>query len=155
MPITTDPSIHPSIIPLSPLLPVSSLSWFASVSLLDGWGYGFSFFFLVSIYDCNGCIFTVAWIEAAHATSHPQLSYCPWLCKTVMYFVKKRENIVQPPSAGSRGWISNFLFDFLSLSSGHMSVCVVLSHDVECFHLKPGSWLSDLMMLWAVCSVIR
>lgn len=125
--LTLQPN-HPCLFPLSPLPPISSLSWFASISLLDGWGYGFSFSFWSYFLWLQWCILTVACIEAVHAISHPQLSvslsltlnHCTVLCE-------KGKKIVQPSCAGSHSWISKFSrFHFLSLSLGDMSVCVTV-----------------------------
>lgn len=130
--MTTDATIQPPS-HISPLPPVSSLSWFASVSLLDGWGYGFSFSFLSS--SClrlQWCTLTVACVEAVHAVSHPQLSvslsltlnHCTVLCE------KGEREKCNLPSAGSRGAISNSLF--FTFYHTHWATCLCVS---QCCHM--------------------
>lgn len=119
VPITTDPSIHPSIIPLSPLRPVSSLSWFASVSLLDGWGYGFSFFFFFLFMTTMGV--SLLWHELKlrmQLLILSCLSYCPWLWITVLYFVKRGKPLLAHAAESA-------IF-FLTFRHSHQATCQCL-----------------------------
>lgn len=128
-------STHPSIFPLLP--PISSLSWFASISLLDGWGYGFSFSSLSYFFFLNCNDVSLLWHVLKLCMQSVILSclfLCPWLSITVLYFVKrgrgkkkKRHNL---PSAGSQGWISNSLF--FTFYHTHWATCRCVS---QCCHI--------------------
>lgn len=128
--MTTDPPIQPPF-HVPPLPPVSSLSWFASISLLDGWGYGFSFFlfkFFFFFMTMQWCILTVACIEAVHAIAHPQLSVSLSLTlnhSTRILWKGGRENsAAASPLLAHPAESANLSFSLvITLIGPHVSVC--------------------------------
>lgn len=141
--MTTDPALQPPLhIPTFPFTPYF-FSLLVCQCLAPGWLGVWLQLFLLKLFFMTAMMYPhcgMYWSCACNLSSSAvrfsvldsQSLYCTlW---------KGREN-----SATLLGWLTRLnqqssLFHFLSPSLGHMSVCVVLSHIVECFHKTAGSW---------------
>lgn len=140
-------STHPSIFPLLP--PISSLSWFASISLLDGWGYGFSFSSLSYLFFLNCNDVSLLWHVLKLCMQSVILSclfLCPWHSITVLYFVKRGRGKKKTGTTflllahKAESAILSFSL-FITLIGPHVGVChsaVTYCWSVECSHKKAG-----------------
>lgn len=139
-------SKQPSIIPLSPLPPISSLPWSASVALLDGWGYGFSFFFSVILYDCCD----VPWLwHVLKLRMQSLILSClfprPWLSITVTLLLKREVKQCNLPLLAQAAESAILFFTF---DHSHWATCLCMCFiPEELFTLVGGQEVGSLFML--------
>lgn len=118
-------------------------------------GMASAFFFSVVFLWRLWCILTVACIEAAHALFHPQLSVS--LSLTLNHCALWGGQCILPLLVHAAE-LANFLFSLFSLSLGHMSVCLALSHssvfNMIVFYIQSVHWSYYIILSiqWVHCT---